>query len=394
MKAFKSWRAKPFSLVLIISLLLAFGVRVPSTISLSQLSKYVLFLGVLGTVATIALRSRGDPKRIIAVTALSSYPIALLLSVLTTGKVGQSVSGSFLPLLWMLGLICGSLIPKTVAELPLICGALFLSVFAVYGWLTKTNVFVSGDLYRAQALDGGPLSLSFFAGVACLTAFSVVRTKPEATSYGIIGWVLLSVVIITFTRAALLGLTVGGLILQLGASKGQKLLYYSIVLALISISLLRSQGTANGRSAMDSALSRPRIWYSAVCAFIKSPVTGVGAGEFTYAYTTEVGETKTQHGLAEPKSLYLLPIVELGLVGLIAVSIGSGSLYLLARSHLNLGDTFVPATLSFVATYSFFDTPAFALGTYQGTVVLGYLIGVSCQPHIQAETSNQQAPLV
>lgn len=180
-----------------------------------------------------------------------------------------------------------------------------------------------GKTVRVSAIFENPNELAFFLSVAMVLAAVCFNLKGTTL------WKLLIVVTFalgaavlvgTFSRKSWLGVALSLLILS---TKKPKLFLGLSALGLLAIGviLIASSTTAFGGALLDRLLSiamdpeegmaeRAAVWNIAMDLFSAAPITGNGSGSF-FIIAPTVGAL-----LPIPHSLYMLVLVEYGLVGI------------------------------------------------------------------------------
>ena len=178
-----------------------------------------------------------------------------------------------------------------------------------------------GDLPRVQALAYEPSFLAFYLVPAFFLSFATTQHYSTAA--------ILAGVIASTSRAGLIGLAVGGVVLVLLAGRAvrKKLVICGVAAAVGGgVELILSRGAYTGfvTSAVnveEQASIAPRLatWSDAWDVFLEHPVNGVGSG----AYAGGVHELGI--GLDEPDAqiktanLWLEVLAELGIIGFAAL---------------------------------------------------------------------------
>lgn len=248
---------------------------------------------------------------------------------------------------------------------PFIYGDTFSqSILAHSSWLVEIS---GATLFRALAFFPDPHIFGFYLAFVTPLAFFSKRTL-----FKIFGIIFISALLLTFSRAAyvgVLGAFVSFPLIALSAKrkaqnvklqrKAQsfKLLVVVLTFALFALSLflspIRSRFLSSFNITEGSIAGRLENWSQALSLIRENPALGVGLGNYARALDPLAGERSpvTAH------NLYLDIWAELGIVGL-ALFLGIAFLALKKSFHSS-----PPIFLTFVwfFTQAMFDTPLFSV---------------------------------
>lgn len=281
-----------------------------------------------------------------------------------------------------------------------------LWTYATGYWQMKTPSFG----YRASGFYLTPNVLypvTIIAVFSFLSAASTVSSRWKSMLAYVLAGLALLTLVMTFTRAAWLGVAVGLFISAPSHGATMRRVCFIIgVLLLFGIVVVRTHGGMIGSGEDRSSRNRPRIWLHAARVWWQRPWTGHGFS----AFSREEVVGKTPAGLpylpGEPKSLLLNVAVEWGLVGVILhVGLFGAALraacrqrnYGASATDRMLGAVLVPTLSAFLAA-GLVDTPVLGPfmrvpGTMTVAVLAGMILGAQAGEGRPRETMRCKASL-
>lgn len=230
--------------------------------------------------------------------------------------------------------------PKFVeyATIAILLTGIYQSVLVLrqlYGfdYSNHSRFAVTGSFYNPGPC-GIFLSAVLVLAVATLKRCEVKRSLTYITAYATIVVTLLAV-FPTMSRAGWIGTAVGVLLIYLKSMK-----HYFQSKLIMTLTIVVAVGIVAGVYVMkkDSADGRLFMWRNGVAAFVKSPVTGVGIGNFAESYSEAqyqyflnanvlVEENKNIDVVGVPTSMFNEVLSLALLLGVVGIAFGGFILY-------------------------------------------------------------------
>ncbi len=284
-------------------------------------------------------RLRHSPLNVYAL-ALLALVIFVAASTVWAANRGAAVASTIRLLWWIavaLRVACDDVPPRAIA-LALLSGLLLQAAIGVAQFAVQHHLGLSvlGELpidlaypgvsvisaggpplIRLYGLSGHPNVIGGYAAIALLMGVGVLRERRKLW-WGV--WLIgLMVVLLTFSRSAVLGLLIGLIVIALArrpnrrgalllfASGGLVVAIFAVLFAPLILSRL-SGGVATEQVSIDERVGQTALAWQ---LFSEWPLTGVGAGNFTeYNAPNAVTQVMRVHNVP------LLIASELGLPGL------------------------------------------------------------------------------
>jgi O-antigen ligase len=303
----------------------------------------------IGIAAMIASRLRRGllpvplTREVVAVAALALVMVATAPFSIWPGGALATVTDLFLKVLLVFVLLCHALSsPERLRGLVwiILVSMAYVALRGLFDYARGVNLLAGGRLHGAV---GGPMgnpndlamTMVTFLPLALLMAVSPVRWPARALAGGI-GLVMIATVVLTKSRAGLLGLAVVIPLVVLQAGRWRGLVAMVLVAGiLVGTPLMPAEFWRRASSIVDqeedetgSREARKMLMLEGWHTFLERPFTGVGAGQFkNYNPPDRVEPWRETHNVV------LQILVELGVLGGLVLT------YLLCRAAVSIART-------------------------------------------------------
>jgi len=352
----------------------------------SKLEAGIIALLCLGVWAPL-VRRRGEPSPAdILVWGTGTYTLLLALSACFSGS-SLAAANDCLSILLALttGLAAAYLASFGRALLaPLVILALIQAIYALLLQLNGLNTVHSGVLTRA----GGTYSQPIFLYAIMVVGFPVATTialngksRIEAAIAFVPAAVCFAALSLTWSRNAYVAAAVAVLFTLWKAKRGIKWFATTgVVVFTVAVLpfLIRTIGPLNSASTTRSNVGRAYVARAALDQIKRSPLTGVGMAnvKIEIAWPKEyLAGRRPQEALADPRSVPLLWMMEMGIIGGVLFASLLWGVCKFAWSASIPESVALASGLVGLLASSIFDVPFGTVIHSAGTALLGYLVG-------------------
>lgn len=283
------------------------------------------------------------------------------------------------------GDVCSATIAVGALSALVALGQAFVPGFPVEVVRPTEAVDGAASAVRASAFFDNPNTMALLLVLAALFAVERVyaeRRPPLRALYAAAGALSLAAIGVSESRAALIGIVVGGVALAallIRSWRGRGVALVALALAFAAMLALPGVG-ARAASILDfgddpSAMDRIYLAEASWEMFRDNPLTGVGIQAFRAEYPDYADPRVTIDPVTDGHQMPLSVPAEVGLLGLIAEAVlAAALLYILALSLRAGHEPLVPAGLAAmaaIAAMAFFNTFIFFESFWIATALVG-----------------------